>query len=68
MSLWLSDIQLRELTGYVQPAAQVRWLQKYGVHHTVSADGRPKVLPSSLERPSAPKRPQPNFAAVSSGR
>lgn len=66
MSLWLTREELAELTGYVQPAAQIRWLQKNGIHHTVRADGKPRVLPQALLPQGISGNPivQPNFDAV----
>lgn len=61
--MFLTPQQLYDLTSYVQPAAQIRWLQKNGVQHFVRGDGKPRVLPSALlmrELPSA----GPNFEAL----
>ncbi len=41
--LFLTPDQLHDLTGYVQAAAQIRWLRKNGIAHYVRADGRPMV-------------------------
>jgi hypothetical protein len=66
-SLFLSGEQLRELTGYVQPAAQIRWLRKNAVHHFVRADGRPRVpLAAIAPAPAKAEAPRkgPNFDAL----
>lgn len=47
--MFLNDEQLIELTGYVQPAAQIRWLRRNGLAHYVRADGHPKVAISTLQ-------------------
>lgn len=46
---FLSPEELVELTGLVQPAAQVRWLVRNGLRHFVRADGRPVVTRHALE-------------------
>lgn len=50
MSLFLSRDDLRELTGYVQTAAQVRWLVDRGWRHVIGADGRPRIMRAEAER------------------
>lgn len=62
--MFLSAEQLLELTGYIQPAAQIRWLQKNGVRHFVRADGHPVVQPSALEPQIAGRRAEPKFEAI----
>lgn len=62
--MFLSPEQLLELTGYVQPAAQIRWLRRNGVRHFVRADGRPVVQPSALEPPRETRRSEPKFEAL----
>lgn len=62
-ALFLSAEDLRELTGYTQGAAQIRWLRKNGITHTVRSDGKPRVVPAALVP--LPKQPrQPNFEAL----
>ena len=63
-ALFLSAEDLRELTGYTQGAAQVRWLQKNGVPHTVRADGKPRVVPAALSPNQKPVARGPNYDAV----
>lgn len=46
--LFLTGEQVRELTGYMQPSAQVRWLRMNGMTHWVRADGHPKVPVSAI--------------------
>lgn len=63
--LFLSVKDLQELTGYSQGAAQIRWLQKNGIQHTVRADGKPRVVPAALAPAPAPSKARgPNFDAV----
>lgn len=42
--------QLRFLTGYVQPAAQARWLRRHGWKFTVNALGKPVVALAEFNR------------------
>jgi hypothetical protein len=63
----LTEKELADLTGYVQAAAQIRWLQRNGLTHYVRADGKPRVPRWVLEtgRPDSPASPAtPNFAAL----
>lgn len=64
--MFLTDEQLRELTGRQRPAAQIRWLRANGLRHWVRADGHPVVPVSAVEgrEQAAPVRSQPNFAAL----
>jgi hypothetical protein len=59
----LTEEQLVYYTGYTQPAAQIRFLQKWGIRHVVNAAGRPRVTRDQIngfERP----RTGPNFDAL----
>ena len=42
--MFLTDHQLREMTGYVQHAAQIHWLTDNGFRFWIRGDGRPNVL------------------------
>ncbi len=44
----LTREELRELTGRRTAAAQIRWLREQRIPHLIGADGRPKVLRSTL--------------------
>lgn len=46
---FLSHDALKEMTGYKQPAAIVRWLQKRGIPHLPRPSGWPAVAHSILE-------------------
>lgn len=67
---FLTDAELEDLSGLVQPAAQVRWLRKNGVHHYVRADGQVRVPRGSIERhaPAADRSSRPNFGALREAR
>lgn len=41
--MFLDASELLDLTGYRQPAAQVRWLRRNGITHYVRADGQVRV-------------------------
>ena len=47
--MFLSATELADLTGYVRPSAQVRWLQEKGWPFTIGGDGQPKVLRRLVE-------------------
>lgn len=61
--MFLTAPELRELTGYQRPKAQIRWLQTNGVQHYVRADGKPVVPRAAITSSPRPK-PAPNFAAL----
>lgn len=42
----LAPQDIKNLTGYVRPSAQIRWLREHGWPFEVGADRRPKVLQS----------------------
>jgi uncharacterized protein DUF4224 len=66
-SLFLTGAELQELTGFTQPAAQLRWLRKWKIRHFVNAHGRPVVTRAAVEGlPGARDRPttQPNWDAL----
>lgn len=47
--MFLTDLELHDLTGYRRHAEQVRWLRKNGVRHFIRKDGAVRVLRSELE-------------------
>ncbi len=66
--MFLTAIEVQELTGYRKPTLQRRWLAANGYSFDVRGDGRPVVSRSHYESRHAPKgarRPSaPNFAAL----
>ncbi len=62
--LCLSANEIADLTGYKQPKRQVTWLRQQGISLYVAADGRPKVLRSTLENATVNRRTEPNFATL----
>lgn len=64
--MFLEPRELEDLTGYVQAAAQVRWLRKNGVTHYVRADGQVRVPRSFFADPKtkAVIAIEPNYAAL----
>jgi hypothetical protein len=62
--VFLIPRQLYELTGYTQPAAQIRWLQRNGIRHFVRADGRPVVTKDALQERRAAVTVEPTFTAL----
>lgn len=53
--LWLAPNELEKLTGRIQSAAQIRWLQRNRVRHFVNAKGEVIVLHSYLSEPTEQK-------------
>jgi hypothetical protein len=41
---------VKELTGYVRPSAQARWLRRHGWRFTVNALGQPIVFVAEANR------------------
>ena len=67
--LLLTDAELAELTGYVRPHMQRRWLEKRGWPFVENAAGHPRVLRSVAHQKmgasvSKPERQRPNFGAL----
>ncbi len=56
---FLSDSELTELTGYVQPAAQSRFLRQHGIRHIVNAINKVKVTWDAVNGEAAAKRQRP---------
>jgi hypothetical protein len=63
----LTPTDLHDLTGYVRPSAQVRWLRRHGWRFTVNALGVPVVALAEFNRHlvggRAPRQ-EPNFEAL----
>lgn len=66
--LFLTDAEIEYMSGYKQPAAQIRWLRKWQILHVVNAFGHPRVTRSAIEgtNKTAPERPRarPNWDAL----
>lgn len=67
-SLFLSDAELHELTGFRRKLRQIQWLKDHGYRFEVNGKGRARVLRSAVlgrlnHRP-APQKPEPDFAAL----
>lgn len=62
---WLSDDELRDLTGYMQPIRQARWLAANGIRCFVNRLGRVRVPRESFGELAAKKRRvEPDFSKV----
>jgi hypothetical protein len=55
--VFLSQTELRDLTGLRRASAQIRWLSSNGLRFAVGADGRPRVLRAEVEGRLLSKRP-----------
>ena len=62
--MFLTPEDLASLTGYVQAAAQIKWLRKNGITHFVRGDGKPVVPANAFEKVQATRTTEPNFAAL----
>lgn len=66
----LTADDLHDLTGYVRPSAQVRWLRRHGWRFTVNALGMPVVALAEFNRHLVGGRAakqEPNFEALDYG-
>jgi len=67
--MFLSEKDLYYLSGYKQPASQIRWLQSVQIKYLPDKDGKPKVLQRAVDemlRGNQPgRRNEPNFQALS---
>jgi hypothetical protein len=48
--VFLTEEEVRSLTGYVRPSAQVRWLRDHGWRFNVNALGKPVVALAEFNR------------------
>ncbi len=48
MQPWLSDDEVRELTGYTRPTCQARWLTQNGIRCYVNGLGKVRVARDAL--------------------
>lgn len=48
--IFLSDIEVQQLTGRYRPTAQCKWLRKHSWKFTVNALGNPIVATAEAER------------------
>ena len=66
--MFLSQEEVKELTGYKVCKKQVKWLRENGFKHAVDICGRPKVLVSHVEselgssEKNQRKRSEPDFS------
>lgn len=72
---YMTAPELRELTGLMQPAAQIRWLKANAVVHYVRVDGKPRVPKDANGHPIKEKEKltisgdaEPNFSILRSAR
>lgn len=66
--MFLSEDDVRGLTGYKQTAKQIKWLTDQGFTFYVRADGRVAILREHVEtlmcNSKHQPRPSPNFSAL----
>lgn len=46
----LAAQEIQQLTGYIRPSAQIRWLQRHGIRYKVNALGAPVVAIAEFNR------------------
>mgnify|MGYP000187966242 CR=1 FL=1 len=65
-SILLSQIDIKELTGYVRPSCQSRWLDQHGYSHKRAANGRIVLSKAYVESKLSGQKPklQLNFDAL----
>ncbi len=64
---WLSEEELKDLTGYVRPTCQARWLSSNGIRCFVNALGRvrvPREALADVQSGKTKKRTEPDFSKV----
>jgi hypothetical protein len=64
---WLSDEELRDLTGYIRPSWQARWLADNGIKFYLNALNKVRVPRESiagLKVGKPEKRTEPDFSKV----
>lgn len=59
--MFLTAAELADLTGYVRPSAQVRWLRANGYRFEIGGDGLPKVLRSAVTAKLGGSLPEPRL-------
>lgn len=42
--MFMTPDEVADMTGYLRPRDQVRWLQEWKFGYVIGADGKPKVL------------------------
>jgi hypothetical protein len=64
---WLDDEELRDLTGYVRPTCQARWLGENGIKFYLNAINKvrvPREAVAGLQVGKTQKRTEPDFSKV----
>ena len=65
--MFLTATELKSLTGYIRPSAQVRWLRRNGYKFTINGLGEPVVAVAEANRHlvgGRAARQEPNFEAL----
>lgn len=48
--MFLNDAEIKELTGYTQTAAQIKWLRQNGLIFRIGGDNKPKIAKSHIDQ------------------
>ena len=65
--MFLSDEDVRKLTGRKKPRSQMHQLDRLGIRYYIDADLRPVVLKENVvqaEQVTRKSRPEPNWSAI----
>lgn len=66
--MFMTQDEVEDMTGLVQGAAQIRWLERNGLRRDVDfkvrSDGKPRVLASAIQPKAPPPSRRPNFSAL----
>lgn len=67
MMPWLSDDELRDLTGYIRPTCQMRWLAENNIKAYLNALNKvrvPREAVAGLKIAKSEERTKPDFTKV----
>lgn len=68
--MFLSEEDVRALTGYAKPGKQIQWLTRQGFTFRIAADGHPRVATEHVLKvmggssAGVRTKTQPNFASI----
>lgn len=47
--MFLSEEDIKDLTGYKQNSSQIKWLRENGIRFLIGGDDKPRILASQIE-------------------
>lgn len=60
--MFLSESDIRELTGYIQPSKQVAWLRQQRIPFHTNRAGHPKVAQAVIEGRKLSEKVKPSWS------